>query len=171
MNLFEIHAGIEEIFANAAVDESTGEVIYDEAALDALNIDLAEKRKNIALRIRNLESFAAGIKALEEGYAKRRKATEKEAAWMRDYLGRSLNGEGFETPEVAVKFKKNPPALTWADSDKDNLVAWLIASGFAEMVETKTETKIDKKAIAAALKTGAEIPFVTQTQTTSMTIK
>lgn len=173
MRLFEIDEKLEHFFDNR-IDPETGELILtdeDTALMDQLMTDQESKRTNIAKLIINLEAEAEALGEQKKKFEKREAAAKKRVKWLRDYLSRSLNGEGFETTEVCVKFRNNPPALTWEPVFKDDLVAWLISNGFANMVETTTEVSIDKKALKTAVQNGEEIPFVTLSQSVSMQIK
>ena len=55
MNIYEINKAIEDILEDGfSVDEETGEILFDESALNALNAEISEKIENVACYIKNL---------------------------------------------------------------------------------------------------------------------
>lgn len=85
-----------------------------DAILEAMQGDLQEKGSNVAMYARNLESAAAQIKQAEEAMAARRKALEKRAERMRDYLLTQMQRTGIskiESPFFTIAVRKNPPSM------------------------------------------------------------
>lgn len=171
MTLFELDRRVNSFFDNAEVNEETGEIIYDVAAFEALQLSQAEKRKNIALRIKNIKSDIAELSAQEKSFAERRKSKEKELSWMERYLLDSLNGEAFECPEVSVKTKTNPEKAVWAKGMDSDIIKWLKRHKLSRFVRTKTEETIDKTELKAYIKSGKDVPMVSVIREQSLVIK
>ena len=87
-------------------DEETGEWL-NENELDAIHMEREEKIENICLWIKNLRAEASAIKAEEKALADRRKAKEKKADNIEDYVALNLDGAKFETPRVKIMWRKS----------------------------------------------------------------
>ena len=72
--------------------------------LKKLFLEKDEKIKNIALYYLNLCSDAKELKEQEEKFAKRRKAIEKRAASLKEYLDYNLSGANKEFTECVLTF-------------------------------------------------------------------
>ncbi len=155
MNLYQIDKAIEELLEksfNFTVDEETGEVTFEDhsAEVEALQIERAKKLEAVALYIKNLDALTEDIKAEEKALAERRKAKEKKAEYLRQYLGNSLiaaNEPGFETAKCKVAFRKSEAVIV----DEEKLDKAFIKETI------KTEYKPDKTAIKKAIKAGQEV--------------
>jgi hypothetical protein len=147
MTLYQIDAALE-----ALIDPETGE-LRDYDAYESLAIERDVKLENTALYIKNLEADAEAIKAEEKALADRRRAAENRAAGLRMHLAEALNGERFETPRVAISFRKSEP-LEVADPVK--FVEWA-TDKHPEYLKWAQPT-INKDAVKTALKDGAKIP-------------
>lgn len=103
MTLYQIDAAI------AAWEPETDEngEVTNLSALDELDMERGKKLENVALRIKNLSTFAADLKAEELSLRDRREKVEREAEWLRGYLQLSLNGEAMETPRCKVSYVKS----------------------------------------------------------------
>ena len=162
MTIYEIDQQIMELLTQ--VDDETGEVLFDESQLEALQMERDRKVENLALAWKNLSAEAKAIKAEEDSLAKRRKSVENAAERAKSYLEFVLDGEQFKSPKVAVSYRKSesvepaPEFIVWALTNDESLVR-------------VKEPEPDKTAIKIALKDGKEIPFVTLVTKTSMTIK
>lgn len=143
LSIYEIEQAIMDL-----VDPETGE-ITDYEALDALSMARNEKIENIALWIKNLNAEATAIREEEKNLAERRKIAENKAESLRKYLDRILNGEKFSTPKVAISYRKSVAVNIADEANFINTadIAYLIPQ----------TPKIDKKAIAEALKSGLTV--------------
>lgn len=104
MTLFELNKAIEEF--ELIIDEETGEVLnFDE--LDALKLAKEDKIESVCLWVKNLDAEAEAIKAEEKALEARRKSKENLAERLRGYISYALKGETFETPKVAVSYRKS----------------------------------------------------------------
>ena len=140
MNLFEINSEI-----LSCVNTDTGEII-DSEKLDSLQMERKEKIRNISLWIKNLESDAEQLKAQAAAFTERKKAVEKKAENLREYLKRALNGEKISTPEFEI---------SWRESQAGNVVNMnLIPARFFKI----EAPKLDRALLLKMLKEGQEIP-------------
>ncbi len=130
-----------------------------EDTLDGMSGDLELKATNTAFMIRNLEAGAAAIKEAEAAMAARRKALENRAARIKDYLFANMLVAGIysiECPHFRLSVRDNPPAVNVYEPD-------LVPAQFMVTPEPPPPC-IDKKAIAAALKDGQDVPGCTLTR-------
>ena len=100
MNLYEIDQAI-----LALVDPETGEIL-DYEAFSELKMAKEEKIEGMALWHKNLTAEAAAIRAEEISLASRRKALEKKAESLKQYLAELLSGSKFSTARVVCSFRK-----------------------------------------------------------------
>jgi hypothetical protein len=143
-SLYEINQAIID-----CLDSETGEVI-DPEALDALAMQKDEKIEGIALWIKNLRSDALAYKAEEEAFAKRRKAAEKKADSLSQYLANVLEGQKFNTAKCAISVRRSEKLYI---SDEDCAWAFLPRA----YVRERTIYEPDKMAIKEAIKSGIDI--------------
>ena len=119
--------------------------------LEGLSGEMEEKAINVAKFMRNIEATANAIKEAETAMAKRRKALENRASWMKDYLKGSMEHTGItkiECPYFKLSIQKNPVSVSILNEKS-------IPEKFKEQV---TSWKIDKTAIKEAIKSGESIP-------------
>lgn len=127
------------------------EVVAD--TLESLSGDLEVKANNVAAFMRNLEATAEQIKAAEAQMATRRKAIEARAASLRGYLLRCMQTAGIskiESPHFRLTVRDNPAAVDVFDEQQ-------VLQQYWRQPEPPAPT-IDKKAIAEAVKAGADVP-------------
>ena len=145
-----------------------------EAALDTLEGiegELQDKAVNVAKFMQNLAATGAAIKAAEAGMAKRRKALERRAQWLRDYLKHNLEAAGvtrIESPWFRLAVQNNPPAVEVVDEAAlpDAYVTVELAVQRASYQRLRerlgahelTGVKVDRAALKQALKAGECIP-------------
>lgn len=164
MTLFELAGDYRiaaEKLSNLDLDEQT---IAD--TLESLSGDLEAKATATAAVVRNLSSFAAQIKEAEDSMAERRKAVEKRAAALHNYLLENMRHTGIlkiESPQFALTIKNNPPAII---IDEPGLIP---AAYMTTPVAPPPAP--DKAAIKAAIKAGAEVPGARMAQSVRLEIK
>lgn len=163
MTLYEIDKSIEQLVN--AVDPETGELLVDNDALDALMMERDGKIENIACFIKNLTADAKALKDEEAALAERRKAAEKKAERLKDYLTYVLGGEKFQTVKCAVSFRKSQTVEI-----DEGFTAWAEKTGNDNLLRYKAP-EANKVAIKALLAQGADIPCARLAQNTSITIK
>lgn len=143
MTLFELNKVIEDF--ELIVDEETGEVLnFDD--LDALKLAKDEKIESVCLWIKNLEAEADAIKTEEKNLEARRKSKENKIKSLKGYVAYALGGKKFETPKVAVSYRKSVSVNIPDDT--------AIADEYCNFTVVK---KPDKTMIKNALSAGKEI--------------
>lgn len=153
-----------------AIQNKLIEADYDEQTiadtLEGMSGELEVKAQNVAFFIRNLESTADQIKQAEKQMADRRKALENKAATIKEYLKINMQKTGInkiECPYFAITLKKNPPAV--------NIFNESIIPDEYLVQAPPPPPSIDKKAIAEALKSGAQVAGAELTQGERVEIK
>lgn len=138
-----------------------------EAAMDTLEGiegQLQEKAVNVAKFMQNLDATARAIKEAEQQMARRRKAIENRARWIKDYLKNNMEAAGItkiESSWFRLAIQKNPEAVEIIDEAS-------LPDDFKTEVVT---VKIDKAAIKQAICDGAEVPGAMLTQGTRLAIR
>lgn len=105
MNIYEIDRQIRELIENAEVDETTGELLLDTDALDALQMERDTKVENLACYIKNLKADAEALRNEEKALRTRREVTEHKAERLKAYLSGVLDGEKFSSARAAVTWR------------------------------------------------------------------
>lgn len=154
------HRALADKLHDTDLDEQT---ILD--TLEAESGDLVEKGKNVAAVFRNLESDAKQIKEAEQQLAERRKAIEKRAESLKQYLKTNMEIAGIhkiECPWFVVSIAHNPEAVT---VDDESLIP---RDYFKEIPAT---FQLDKALVKSAIKDGYDVPGARLTRGTSLRIK
>ena len=110
------HRALADKLHDTDIDEQT---ILD--TLEAESGDLVEKGKNVAAVFRNLESDAKQIKEAEQQLAERRKAIEKRAESLKQYLKTNMEIAGIqkiECPWFVISIKTNPASVVIDDESE-----------------------------------------------------
>ena len=139
------------------------EVIAD--TLEAEAGDIIEKGTNVAKAFRNLEAMAEQIKQAEQQMAARRKALEKRATSIKQYLHANMEKAGIskiESPWFCIILKKNPAAV--AIDDEASIPA-------DYMREIPATLQPDKALIKQAISDGFDVPGCHLAQGTRLEIK
>lgn len=149
MRLYELDSTIAQVIERGfTFDEETGEVLFDESDLDALEAERAEKLEACACYTKSVEAEAAAIKAEIDALKERLDAKNRKAERMRDYMARSMLASGetkFETARCALSFRKSEAVELTGDALP------------AEFVKVKTTETVDKTAIKKAIKAGKTV--------------
>ena len=147
MKLYEILAEIEKI-SDEMIDPETGEV-REEAleALEELEMERDTKIENILCLSKSLRADVTALKDEAKVLIGRAEAKMKKAESLEQWAAQVLQGESFETPRVAIK---------WRRSEKINILDPDAIP--KEYINYRTEEKPDKKALKEAMKAGAVIP-------------
>lgn len=145
------------------VDETTGEIIFDDTDLDELQAAFEDKLEACALYLKNLESDAEAIKAEEKALADRRRTIERKAERMRDYVSscvQDVAGCKFETPRVSLSLRKSK-----------RVEVFDLGAVPGEYVVRKETIQPDKKAIKDAIGSGCSIPGAVVRECFSLQVK
>lgn len=148
MTLYEIDQAIMNL-----ADPETGE-ISDFDALDSLQMEREQKIENIACYYKNLVSDAAALKAEELVFSERRKATERKADRLKEYLSYALSGEKFQSPKCSVTFRKTTRVQV---ANPSAAIEWAEINGHKECVKYLAP-EISKTELGKLLKSGQKIP-------------
>ena len=138
--------------------------------LDGMEQELVCKAENVAVYIKNMESEAKTLKAEEDKLKARRQAKENAAKRMREYLMgcmKQANISKIDEPKAAISLRNNPESVEI--SDENEFISWANEE-HDDFLRFKAP-EINKTAVKAALKSGAEIPFAALTRSQSLTIK
>lgn len=151
--LWEIADGLVRIAEDIA--EAGGELTPDlEARLEAHEGALESKVESIALLVRQNEVDADAAKAEESRLAGIRKAHERTAASLKDYLLRCLSGAGVqrvETPLARVRVQRSGTPSIQYGGEVTALPEWARR-------HVPEYWDIDRKALTEALRAGDELP-------------
>lgn len=154
MKLYELTAQYRSLEALEASEDIPPDVIRD--TLEGLTGELQDKATNVALFIRNLESTADAIDEAAETMRKRGARLRERAQSLQQYLLLNMQSCGItkiESPFFTLAVKKNPPSVIITDEEA-------IPDEYMVTPEPPPPPpkRPDKKAIAAALKAGKEVP-------------
>lgn len=149
MKLYEIDEHIRSVIETGySVDMETGEVLFEVADLDELEAAKADKLEACALVLKEQRATVQAIKDEEKALAERRKAEERKAERMQAYILAHIADVGgkMETGRVKLSTRKSRAVVI----DCPGCIP-------AEFVEFQTTEKVDKSAIAKAIKEGREV--------------
>lgn len=100
MSLYDLQMEILE-----CVDEN-GELL-DVEKFEQLNMEIEKKIEGLCLWVKNLDAEAEAIKEEENALKDRRTRKENKAKSIRKYIQDFLKGSKFETPRVAISYRKS----------------------------------------------------------------
>ena len=149
-SLYEINNELEQVISlmfTEAMESETGEVSQEIAdRISELQLQKEEKLDNLGAYIKNLKAETEALKNEIDNLKARMDSKKKKVEWLSNYMASVLNGEKFESPRVAVSFRKSESVVV---TDIDLLRP--------EFVKEKVERTADKTAIKEALKAGQEV--------------
>lgn len=119
MNLYEISTALRKVLDDGfAVDEETGEILFDETQLDELAEAREQKLLGIAKVVKGLNAESAAIRQEEIRLADRRKAVENKASRLQDYaLAHMTEGEHIKDSQAEIKWQKGRPSVEIVDEN------------------------------------------------------
>lgn len=150
MNLYEIDQRLVSL-----VDPETGELL-DYEAFDRLQMERRDKIEHMALWVKDLTALAQAIKEESDKLTERRRAAERRADRLMEYIERALDGEKFSTARCKVTFH---PSVSLEVGDRDALIAWAQESGHDDCLTYKPP-EVSKTAVRELLKQGVHVPHV-----------
>lgn len=148
MKLYEIADQYRNALKLLADPELPAEAVAH--TLEGLSGELGAKAWNVAAALMQMEGEAELIRRAEERMARRRKALERRATALRNYLKAQMERvEVYEirSPEFVIRVKPNPPRVI-IDNEA------VLPDGFKH---AETVMHIDKIALRDALQAGAAI--------------
>lgn len=151
---------------DSLIDPDTGEVLDYDAFL-TLSMEREDKIENVAVYIKNLEAQSKAIQDEERALRERRVPLEGRAKRMREHLSNYLGGERFNCSRVSISFRKST-ALDVSDSA--SAAEWLEEHGHVDLV-VRDAPKLDKRAVAALVKDGEEVPGVELVERQSLQVR
>ena len=158
MTLYEIDKEIQ-----ALVTED-GE-IEDIERFDALAMERYKKIENVGCWVQNLDAEAAAMREEDKTLAERRHSLASTAERLRAYLDHALDGAKFESPRVAISYRKSK-----AVEIQDDAVFKAWAKDYAPALLKVTYT-IDKTGVKNYIASGAECPCVEIVERKSMQVR
>ena len=166
MTLYEINHEIESVLENA-IDLETGEI--SEEALQRINeLQMAKdvKVENVALWHKNLLAESKAITEEIRNLQARNKSLESKLKWQESYLEYALQGSKFESPKVAITYRKSTAVeiadvARFIEEHKDD----------PDLVATKVDYLPNKTQIKALLNDGQVIDGATLVEHQNMQIK
>ncbi|MGN0648469.1 MAG: siphovirus Gp157 family protein [Oscillospiraceae bacterium] len=139
--------------------------------LEGVEGEFEMKAENVAQYIKTLKAEAEDIRAEEQSLAARRRAKEKCAKSLTDYLLMCMNRihrEKIETAKCKLSIRKNAESVQCAD--EDGLARQLAAIGRTDLIRVKLP-ELDKTALKKALQAGETINGASLGRTESLMIK
>jgi hypothetical protein len=125
--------------------------------LEGIEGEFEMKAENVAQYIKGLKAEAEDIKAEEQALAARRKAKERRASSLTDYLltcMTRIHREKIETAKCRLTVRKNAESVRI--TDENGLIKQLEALGRSDLLRVKPP-ELDKTAIKKALQSGETI--------------
>ena len=156
MKLYEITADYRQAL-NVLNDADLTDLTIDEQqqlihdTLGQFTDRFQSKALAIGAFIANLELEAEALKTMEQRIQQRRKANERKAEWLRDYLQINMQAMDLldiQDNQIRLSIRKNPPKVI---VENDALVP-------EDFKETEVNILIRKTLIADALKSGQSVP-------------
>lgn len=155
LKLYEIsgqYRALAERLADLDLDAAT---VADTIEASGLTDALQDKAQGVELVARAAEVHVPAIDAEIERLLALKARRQRIAAGLREYLRTHMEAAGVqrvECPLFCLSLKKNPPAVEVLDDRQ-------VPAGFWVTPPPKVpEARIDKKAVAAAIKAGQEVP-------------
>jgi hypothetical protein len=151
LSLYQISAEYRAASDQLADLDLPEDVVRD--TLESISGDLETKAVNVASFVRNLEASAEQIKAAEQQMANRRKAIEKRAENVREYLLSNMIHAGIskiECPYFKLSVRENPVSVVI------NELGLIPAAYMTEPVAPTPSP--DKELIKKAIGDGFEVP-------------
>lgn len=151
IRLYELAAQYKQLESLEASDDLPAEVIRD--TLDALEGDIQEKSTNVAYFIANLRAASDAIKSAADSMYDRANRLSHRADALHAYLQLQLQSCGIskiECPHFTLQLKNNPPTVVIDHEGSVPDHYWIQPEA--------PPKRIDKKAIAHAIKNGIDVP-------------
>jgi Siphovirus Gp157 len=152
LTLYQCSAEVQSAL-DAALDRETGELVTTEELDNAIG-QFRNKGAAVAAYVLNLDASIDAIKAHEKAIVERRKAVERKATRIREFMAYCMKMSGIDSIEAtdgtfSAKFYPDRDESIEIDADAKP------ADGFKR---TKITEEWDKAALKAAIKAGEPVP-------------
>ena len=138
------------------VDEN-GELL-DIEKFEQLNMAIEKKIEGLCLWVKNLDAEAAAINEEVKTLKDRQAKKQNKAASIRKYIQDFLKGSKFETPRVAISYRKS-------ESLK------ILDNAVIPMEYLKVKTEVNRTDLKQAVKDGLKVEGVYLQENTNMSIR
>ena len=162
-SLYEINNAYSEALIRADIEANENDGCIDDATaemLDILEMDREEKIDNTALYIKNLKSESAMIKAEVDKLNARKKAVDKNADRISEWLKFNLHGEKRTSGNYKISYRKSTAV--------EVLNLELLQDEYRTI---KTTVAANKTAIKKAIKAGEEVTGALLIEKSNMEVK
>ena len=157
MKLYEINEEIDRLTDTIYVDEETGEVVGDVAAIckeiETLQMEKKKVLEYLAKVVLNTRAESAAIKAEEERLKARRDRLDKKAERVLAVIDRECG----EKTDLGVATLSYHSSTAVEVSDNKKAVYWLMINGHMNCCNMQ-EPKVAKTAVKELIKSGIEVP-------------
>jgi len=172
MSLYQIDKNLKEVLENGfVVDEETGEILFETADLEKLEMSVENKINNIIGFIKDTRIQADNYKKIAEDYKARsdskKKKAEKLEKYLSDYLQANEMTDKKEYLNGTTSFRKSNSLNITSDVDLENYL--LGNEDYKQYL--KTEYKFDKAGLKKEVQNGANIPFCEIRENNNLQIK
>jgi len=169
MKLYELREEYNALLAQ--LESGEGDIPEDalKDTLEAIDGEIREKAISIAVLIKDIDADVVAFKAEEEKLAKRRRALESKAEWLRNYVTTELGKAQIETirndPRAVISFRRSRVCEI---SDEAKFIDWAQEHRPAWVT---TKYVPNRAATKEAIETGAECPYARNIDKTNIQIK
>lgn len=148
------------------VDPETGELL-DLEAFESLRMEREQKIEGMALWVKELAATASAIKAEIDTLQERKRAAERKADSLKQYLSFLLGGEKFQTPRCTVSYRCSTAVQL---DEQEDLVRWLECNGYDHCVSYKSP-EVSKSEVGKLIKSGIPVPYASLIERKSLGVK
>lgn len=167
LKLYEISGQYRQLAERLATMDLDAQTVADTIEASGLTDALQEKAQGVEFVARAAEIHCPAIDAEIARLQALKAHRQKVAQGLRDYLKGQMEYAGIERiecPLFKLTIRKNPPAVEVLDEGQIPSHLWVTPE------PKPPEPRIDKKAIASALKSGQEVPGVRLVQNTRLEV-
>ncbi len=159
--IYDIQDDIREIFEKAIVDEETGELAVDIAALDALQLEEEEKLKAWGIWLKGEIAWADALYKEAKRIADDLDRQKKKIDRIKEKYMYVLGGRTLKTPEVSARYHTTKNVVEIADD----------AQLGDEWMTIKTTKTVSKTKLKEAILEGEIVPGVKLVDKVSLVVK
>ncbi len=167
MNIYQIDKALRDVIENGiSIDMETGEVLFDESNLDALEITMDKKLLAYAKVIKEKVTFEKALKEQAESIAFRRKSLNNTIEKLKArVIEHSPKREKLQDTQIEITFAKGSESLKYSDTYKMDTLP-------KKYIVTKPAVKsADAKQMLTDLKNGTKLDGVTLVRKPQLRIK